>query len=333
MSSGLRSFCGQALEAGLSDVAVTHYNNWGVQVTVEGFEGQTIFTWLEEAGRYLAYALHLDGDWKHFWKSDETSAVQCFGFDNSFYYAVFMPALLMAYDNDVRLPAALIMNEFCLIGDAKASTSRRNAVSGRDLLTEVPADALRFYLAARYPEKERTSFSATELIDYVNRELVGQWQPWLEELAARMRWSFGNRIPASGAWAEQHGAFLHRLETLTMDAAHAYDVRTFSPQRAVLTLRELVREARHFANSPKSWRSQEAEELQTVVALELVAAKLLALLSAPILPQFAERLWRELGYEFPIWNNGWEDRPSWIPEGQKIHGLATKTYFATKVFH
>lgn len=330
MSTSLRLFCERALDSGPSDLAVTHYDTWGVRVAVDGFEQQTIFTWLEEAGRYLAYALYLGDKWEDFWKSENALAVQCFGFDNSFYYAVFMPALLMAFDRGIRLPAALIMNDFCLVGGAKMSTSRGNAVWGQDVLEEVPSDALRFYLATKYPEKERMTFSWSELREIVNRELIGQWQPWLEELGVSMRRDFGDRVPSPNIWADRHRRFLRRLHTLHTESAQAYEVETFSPQRAVRTLNELVREARRFAASEESWHlgSDRDGERQTAGALELFAAKLLALLSAPILPRFAEHLWKELGYETTLWDNRWEEwPPSWLPEGQTIRGLGTIPYF------
>jgi methionyl-tRNA synthetase len=141
-----------------------------------------------------------------------------------------------------------------------------------------------------------------------------------------MRGEFGGRVPSTGDWTEQHRRFFGRLETLAAEAAAAYEARTFSPQRAARVLGDLVREARRFAKSEESWRRVPArgEERRTAAALEMLAAKLLAILAAPILPDFAARLWRDLGFDT---EPRWEDRPSWVPSGQTLRGLAAAPYF------
>ncbi|HEY0512835.1 MAG TPA: class I tRNA ligase family protein [Thermoanaerobaculia bacterium] len=326
MNPSLRSLCEQVAAAGLPDIAVTHVADWGIPVPVAGFEDQRIFVWCEMAPRYLAYPRHFGAEWESYWKADDAAVVQCFGFDNGFYYAVLLPALLRAFDPGIHLASAFLMNEFYRLDGLKFSTSRRHAIWGRELLADVPADVLRFHLAATAPEAEGTNFSLPEFADAVDRELLGVWQPWLEELAARMRGEFGGRVPSTGDWTEQHRRFFGRLETLAAEAAAAYEARTFSPQRAARVLGDLVREARRFAKSEESWRRVPArgEERRTAAALEMLAAKLLAILAAPILPDFAARLWRDLGFDT---EPRWEDRPSWVPSGQTLRGLAAAPYF------
>ncbi|MES1243473.1 MAG: FkbM family methyltransferase [Acidobacteriota bacterium] len=330
MSSNLRSFCEQALQVGFWNFAVSHYDNWGVPIAIPGFEGQTVYTWCDEAARYLTYAQHLDGRWEQFWKNGDSLAIQCFGFDNAFYYAVLVPALLMAFDSQIRLPSALLMNEFRLLDHSKFSTSRQHAIWGQHLLSRVPADSLRFHMATTYPEVERTNFSLAELAADVDRELIREWQAWLRELAVRAAREFEERVPGAGSWAEEHLRFAERLTMLTAQASKAYEARTFSPQCAASVLGWLVRDARRFAKSEESWLRVIAqnERRRTAVALELLAAKLLAILSAPIMPNFAERLWKELGFQGSLWENKWEDIHSLLPVGQRLLGLAATSYFS-----
>lgn len=334
MNRSLRSLCEQVLAAGLPDLAVTHVNDWGIPVPVEGFEGQRIFVWCEMAPRYFAYAQHLGKDdeaWKSYWKSEDAAVVQCFGFDNGFYYAVFLPAMFMAYDPEIRLASAFIMNEFYRLDGAKFSTSRRHAIWGRDLLADVPADVVRYYLSATGPEVEGTNFSLAEFAGTADRELLGEWQSWLSELARRMEEEFGNRVPSTGDWTDEHKRFFSRLEALAAEAATGYEARTFSMQKATRVLGELVRETRRFAKAEESWRRVPArgEERRTAAALEMLAAKHLAILASPILPDFAARLWKDLGFTTPLADQRWEDRPSWVPSGQMVGSLAAPPYFSS----
>jgi methionyl-tRNA synthetase len=333
MSPNLRSLCEQVLAAGLPDLAVTHVTDWGIPVPVPGYQDQRIFVWFEMAPRYLAYSRHLageEGGWESYWKASDAAVVQCFGFDNGFYYGVFLPALFRAFDPEMRLASAFIMNEFYRLDGLKFSTSRRHAIWGRELIADVPADVVRYYLAATCPEAEGTNFTLEDFAETVERELLESWQTWLGELAVRVREEHGGKVPATGDWTAEHRRFFGRLEAYSADAAQAYEAATFSPQRAVRVMNELVREARRFAKAEESWRRVAArgEERRTAVALELLAAKLLAVMAAPILPDFAERLWKDLGYGTPLAEHRWEDeRPAWVPSGQEIGALAAEPYF------
>lgn len=322
MNPSLRSLCEQVITAGLPDMTVTHVSDWGIPVPVEGFEDQRIFVWCEMAPRYFSYAEHLGGR-DLYWKSEDGEFVHCFGFDNGFYYAVFLPAMWMAYDRDLKMPAAFIMNEFYRLDGLKFSTSRRHAIWGRELLADVPSDVMRFYLAWTAPEVEGTNFTLADFEEVCDRELGGTWQEWLTVLGERTRREFAGRVPATGDWTAEHHRFFERLKAMTAEVATAYEARTFSPQQAVRLLSELVREARRFGKAEENWRrvAERGEERRTAGALELLAAKQLAVLAAPILPDFADRLWLDLGYAEPLSSHRWEVTPSWVPADQRIGSL------------
>jgi methionyl-tRNA synthetase len=328
MNASLRSLCEQAVAAGLPDVAVTHIADWGIPVPVAGYENQRIFVWFEMAARYLAYARHLESI-DAYWKSDDAAIVQCFGFDNGFYYALFLPAIYMAYDQKLRLPAAYLMNEFYRLDGLKFSTSRRHAIWGRELLAKVPADVMRFYLAMTGPEVEGTSFTLAEFAATCDRELLDTWQPWLAELGRKLLRDYEGRVPATGDWTAEQRFFYARLEQLTATAAEAYEAATFSPQRAARTLCELVREARRFGKAQLMWKrvATRSEERRTALALEVLAVKQLALLAAPIMPVFAARLWHNLGYEAPLTEHRLEPDLSWVTPGVRTELEAT--YFSS----
>jgi methionyl-tRNA synthetase len=335
MNPSLRSLLEQVLSAGLPDIAVTHIADWGIPVPVPGYEEQTIYVWCEMAPRYLSYAQELnltlglsgadaadaaDTDWSRYWKSDRAAVVQCFGFDNGFFYGILVPALLLAFDPGIRLPDALVMNEFYRLDGLKFSTSRRHAIWGREMIAQVPADVVRFYLAYSGPETEGTNFTREEFTATVERELLGAWQPWLCRLGERVARDFGGTVPATGDWLPEHRRFYARLEELLAAAAEAYEPRTFSPQQATRTAIELVRSARRFGRAEENWQRVPArgEERRTAISLELLAVKALALIVAPIMPQLAARLWRELGFPTPLAEHRWEERPTWVPGGQRV---------------
>jgi methionyl-tRNA synthetase len=323
MGPHLRALCERALAAGLRDIAVTHPADWGIPVPVPGFEDQRIYVWFEMAPRYLAYGQALGG-WPRFWKAGDARVVQCFGFDNGFFYAILVPALLRAYDPEIRLASAFLVNEFYHLEGTKFSTSRGHAIWGRELLAEWPADAVRFHLSATSPEVESTSFALADFRATVERELIGAIQGWLAGLGAKVAVELGGAAPSPGDWTEEQRRFHRSLEELVAEAGGAYEAATFSPQRAARAIATLAREGRRFGKAEDHLGRApfRGEERRTALALELLAAKALAVIAAPVMPDFAERLFKDLGYEGLPWSNGWEERPAWVPPGQRIGRLA-----------
>jgi methionyl-tRNA synthetase len=239
---------------------------------------------------------------------------------------VLFPALWLAYDPDINLAQAFVTNEFLRLDGAKFSTSRGHAIWGHEILSRVPADVLRFYLAWSGPEREQTNFILGEMEATVEREL-GSWQEWLRDLGARVERVFDGVTPWSGAWTDEHQQFFLAVKRIATEVATAYEAESFSPSRAVRQLAELVRLARRFAEAESHWVrvARGREEVRNAFALELSAARALALFSAPVMPGFSARLWQALGYKAPAGPLPWEEIPELLPGGHKVSGLATFT--------
>ena len=77
---------------------------------------QTMHVWFEMAAHYEQFAL------------DQKYWIHCFGFDNCFYYLLFIPSLLRAMNPDAKLPDAIITNAFLQLDGLKFSTSRDHAI-------------------------------------------------------------------------------------------------------------------------------------------------------------------------------------------------------------
>jgi mannose-6-phosphate isomerase-like protein (cupin superfamily) len=153
-----------------------------------------------------------------------------------------------------------------------------------------------------------------------------RWQPWLRDLARRVARDHEGLAPPTQAWTPEQQRFAGVLLRLAEEAAAAYQPATFSPAEAARLLDELVRAASAFAAAEEPWRrvASRREERNTGVALELLAAKLLAQLAHPLAPAWSARLWRSLGYVSRLGEGGegsWEEVPGFVPTGNPIRGL------------
>lgn len=329
MNPHLRALCEAMLEDGLPDIAVSQVGDWGVPVGLPGFEDQSIYVWFEMGPGYLAATQELveksgtEGGWGRFWSSPEAQVVQFFGFDNGYYHSVLFPATYMALNPEINPPAAFVTNEFYLYEGSKFSTSRNHAMWGRELLEKVPRDVARFYLSFDSPEGEQANFTFAELKERTRRELLETWDPWLSSLGQRLAEGFPGGLPGTGAWTAEQQAFFAFLQDTIAEVSTAYEAASYSGQKAARGLCELVRRARQFGRTEGHWKglTSRFEERRTALSLEATAAKVLAQLAAPIMPDFANRLWEALGYSGRVEDGGWEMVPTFVPGGRDLKAL------------
>lgn len=320
MNAHMREMCQRMLDKGLPDVCLSHQTEWGLPVPVPGYEDQRIYVWFEMAPSYIESVRQLQasagaGDEPLLWNRPDTEIVQFFGFDNGYFHAVLFPALLMAYDPDLRLPDTFVVNEFYRLDGLKFSTSRNHVIWGKELLDAFPRDLVRFYLSYSGPDCEQTNFTREEMTATLAREIDGLWRPWLTDLKAKM--DAGDGAPEPGAWSAEHTRFYQSLRRLGEDFQDALNPKYFSTRAAARVLCDLVTRADHFAKSEAflSLRENLAGYQRTSLALQVLAAKQLAVLCAPIMPDFAARLWADLGFKgAPTW----EDTPRFLEAGQKV---------------
>jgi methionyl-tRNA synthetase len=300
LSPQFEALCDELLAHGMPDIAITQPMPWGVPVTIAGFEHQRYFVWAEMVPGYfasLAESLRLRGrgpdEWREEW--NRSDIVQFFGWDNCYFHALLFPALMSAYDAELRLPTALLTNEFYKLDDLKFSTSRQHAIWGNDMLCVVPADVCRFVLALDRPEHREMSFSLDRFHAIANDELAGRWQPWLDGVVTRLAAADSGPQPLSPA----HARFVQGLETLAADCLQSYTAAFFSTSRSARALVELVARASDFTATQVRGRESTSDATDSLRAsaltAEATAARLLAQLAAPIMPTFGRALWRALG--------------------------------------
>jgi methionyl-tRNA synthetase len=303
MSSHADALWAASSTAGLPEVSVTHGGPQGMEAAVPGFEGQRLRPWFVEAAGYLLAPREA--------AEAEARGVHFCAFSQAFLPVVLLPALAAAWKGEIPaglLPAALVVHE------------------GYDFAqpaTDLPVERLRFYLCWDAPEAEPGSFPGEALEAAVYQGLVEGWEAWLKDLGGRLMEDFDGILPGTGGWNLSQERFYKRLRDTVTEAAEAYDPPAFSPRRVTRLLGELVRAAQQFSTAEGHWRGIQSrfEEQRTALALEALAAKVLAQVAAPILPEFSARLWRALGYDGTPEEHGWEAIPDFVPGGRDLSGL------------
>ncbi|HEY6320600.1 MAG TPA: cupin domain-containing protein [Thermoanaerobaculia bacterium] len=316
MSPRLRALVDAALDRGLPELAIRQPAEPGAAPPPPGLSGPPFERWFARAARVLLADTTDTADTGESAESAATAGdaagddsgrpVVFLGLGEAFHYAVVLPALAEAAGAPAFAPLALVEAE-----DYRAALAGF-AIS--DPATDAAAGAISDAAAS-------ATASATG-----GGETPARWQPWLRGLAERIAQDHQGQAPPTQAWTREQQRFAGGLLRLAEEAAAAYQPATFSPAEAARLLDDLVRAASAFAAAEEPWRrvASRREERNTGVALELLAAKLLAQLAHPLAPAWSARLWRSLGFASPLGEGGegsWEEVPTFVPSGNAIRGL------------
>ncbi len=327
------------VEGGLPDLPASQLTDWGVPLSfLKGFEDQRFSPWLQMTADHLAATRTLaenagGGDWSDFLAEENTEVVHFCGPDTGWIFGIMYPAVHRAFAEAYRPGVGLFVSQWYNLEDSVFSTSKQHAIWVSDLVNKTSADVVRFHCASTSPEVESRAFRGQEFHDTVHLELIGRWEGWLGDLATRVR-DCGGTAPERFSGAGE--AFFSELETLSGSARSAYDIASYSPQKATRVACELIRAAHNFGKTSDHLKEVASADLEWrgTVASQLAAARMLAIVTEPLMPDFSSWLWKTLGLagEERTWDG---DRPRFLPAGQSVGNLGAPYFprFSETSFH
>lgn len=280
----LMNFCKDMLEKGLPNTGISRITNWGIPIDNEQFKNHCLDTWFGGLPGYIAATKdwidkkNNNKKWEDYW-SNNVEFVQFLGIDCAFSHAVLYPRMLIA-TKEYPLPDTIITNELYRLENNKFSTSKNHAIWGSDILKAVQSDSLRFYLAYTAPETESTNFSIIEFQKFVNEELYGKINGWIQEFLNR--W---NLIPLSiDSCVEliKSNEKYDKIEYQIKFVQRAYQSINFSLRNITEGLLSLIN------IGVESMNSENNEKENVIISLYIL--KTLLELVAPIMPKFSDAL-------------------------------------------
>jgi methionyl-tRNA synthetase len=121
----------------------------------------------------------------------------------------------------------------------------------------------------------------------------------MARLGQRVRERFDGRAPESGLWSDDHVRFQAALRSSCEHAERCLGTAEFTTRALIGVLDELVDRSSDFAAVEAHWAAVPSgrDYERTSVALELMAARVLAVTAEPVMPGFGKRLRRALNIE------------------------------------
>jgi len=305
------------IEEGLQDRAITRDLDWGVTVPVDGFgDDKRIYVWFEAVIGYLSAAkewAQRQGDpeaWRDWWEGDDARSVYFIGKDNVPFHTIIWPAMLTGY-GDLNLPTDVPANQYLTFKGGKASASRGVGLTIGEGLRLFEPDALRYALAASFPEQSDTDISVEEIARRTNDELVATWGNLVNRVLSMVNAMCDGVVPEPGDRTDADLALLAGVDAALVTAADQID--RVELRAALRTAMEAAAEVNAYLNVTEPWKlaRTDPDRARVVLGTALDAVNGVRVAFSPYLPFSSSVLEEVLG---PV--EGW--RRSELSPGRPI---------------
>ena len=195
------NFTERYLKEGIPDRCASRTLNYGIDIPIDGFKDKKLYGWFENVWGYVTtskkYAEEHNLNWEEYWKNNNSKIYLVHAKDNIPFHTVIFPSLLLATNDNYRLPDKIISDEYITIEGEKLSKSKGNYITLRHLLDNYPADAIRYYFSINNPETRDFNFTYEGFINSINGELLGKWGNFVNRTIQFINKSFDGKLTNS----------------------------------------------------------------------------------------------------------------------------------------
>lgn len=307
--------------------AITRDSTWGIPIPLPHTQGKVLYVWFDAPIGYISATKEWAEQqgtperWKDYWLDPETKLVNFIGKDNIPFHATIFPAMTIGQNEPYKLVDELPANEFYKLEGKQFSKSEGWYIELEDFFTRYTTDQIRYTIAANAPETSDSEFTWKDFQMRCNTELLGKYGNLANRVLVFAQNKCEGSVPPMLSLQPVDEEFLKKIKELVDQAEESY--QTFRLRAASQTMMELAQLGNVYFDHKRPW--QDAKKLETqssmkaTIACCLECLKALALISYPIIPETASRLWKMLGYSSALEEQSWsETAVATIQEGQRL---------------
>lgn len=298
------------IEEGLRGRPITRDIDWGIPVPLEGWDEKRLYVWFEAVMGYFtasiewAHNTNQPDAWKKWWYNPEAKIYNFIGKDNIPFHTIIWQAELLGidgiYNDDVKginLPYDVPANEFMNIEGDKFSKSRNWAIWAPDILERYQPDAIRYYVAAVFPETRDTDFAWDGFLTRVNNELVAAWGNLVNRMLSFAYKRYEGVVPEYDILTPADEELIDKVEAGFQEVSAL--IEAVELRGALNAAMGLVREANLYLSEREPWKliKSDPADAARVVYTSLRVIDNLKTLLAPFLPFSAQEVHQYLGYD------------------------------------
>jgi methionyl-tRNA synthetase len=293
--------------------SITRDSDWGISIPLPDTEEKVIYVWFDAPIGYIsaskdwAQKIGSPEKWKEYWCDPKTKMVNFVGKDNIPFHAAIFPAMTLGQDQPYKIVDELPANEFLMLEGRQFSKSDGWTIDLEDFFSRYTADQIRYTLAANAPETADAEFTWQDFQNRCNGDLSGKYGNFVNRVLVFAKNNCSSKVPQAGKLEEIDNKFLEKIKKLAAQAEDNY--HSFSLRRATQTIMELAQEGNVYFDVKQPWKAAKNPEtrvsMETTVECCLECIKVLAIISYPIIPETAEKVWKMLGMDVPLSKQIW----------------------------
>ncbi|HEY8297863.1 MAG TPA: methionine--tRNA ligase [Candidatus Baltobacteraceae bacterium] len=277
------------LEEGLEDFSISRTKfDWGVPIPGGG---GVIYVWFDALLNYIS-ALGWstdDAKFKKYWPA----SVQLIGKEIARFHTIIWPAVLWALGEEA--PELVYAHGWITLDGQKIGKSLGNAVDPIGLAERFGADSLRYFLLREAPFGSDFSYSEAKIVQRHNNDLGNDLGNLFRRTLSMLQKYRDGVVPqpARDGGSEPFGARFAKLPARVRGAILALEFRD-----ALVAIWELVTALNRSIDERKPWvlfKEARDDELDALLYDLCEGLRFLATMLAPIMPERAREMWRQLG--------------------------------------
>jgi methionyl-tRNA synthetase len=264
------------LKEPLLDISISRSNerakNWGVPVPND--PSQRLYVWFDALNIYqsgIGFGWN-EEKYKKWWPAD----LHVIGKGITRFHAVYWPAFLLSAN--LELPKAIFIHGYFTVNGQKMSKTLGNVIDPANLIDKYGADALRYYLLAKFSPFADGDFSEEKLKEVYNGELAN---------------GLGNLVARTAKLCENSG-FEFAPTKVTVDPNIENALKEYKFDVALKTIWQEVAQTDQFINEEEPW-TLKGEELKKVLIHLVDHLHSIAFNLRPFLPETAEKIGKQFG--------------------------------------
>ena len=265
-------------------------------------EEKYLYVWLDAPIGYLAsfknYCEKKSLDFEKFLQDPGTEQVHFIGKDIIYFHTLFWPAMLHFSGKPYKVPDHVWVHGFIQVSGEKMSKSRGTGIDPlRYLNLGMNPEWLRYYIAAKLNANvEDLDFNPDDFIARINSDLIGKYVNIASRAAGFISKNFDGKLHEfrDGEINPQQSWFVAAASNELI--AEAYETREFG--KVIREIMRIADVANQRYDQQKPWElvrdPKQREELHRVCTDAIDAFFVLTVYLAPILPNTARKVAREL---------------------------------------
>ena len=294
------------LNEGLQPRCITRDLKWGFPVNKPGYENKVFYVWFDAPIGYIGITKQWSDEkpnersWEDWWlKPDDVQYVEFMAKDNVPYHTITFPATLMGTGENWKLVDYLKGMSYLTFNGGKFSKSEQVGIFCDAAIEEFPADYWRYWLMANAPESSDSSFTFEAFANTINKDLNDVLGNFINRVLKMTTSNFGQQVPDGGQEGPDEQALYEKLQALTADYTKYMNDVEF--RKSLNTLREIWVEGNNYIARNEPWKVVKTDKDRAAVVLRTAInmIRLFAILSAPIMPETAEKMVTLLNMELP----------------------------------